>query len=504
MIRTVEQYLERINDGREIYCLGERVRDMRTHPTLSTIIRFGAMDYVIPNDPRFRDLYVTRNEEGEEVNFLLTAPRSAEDLLRRRECYMTGMRAGGVILHCMGIDALAAITVAAGKMDKALGTSYSANVEAYRRYLQKEDLGITGAITDVKGDRSLHPSQQVQHPDFYLRIVDRRKDGIIVRGAKIHISATPCADEAIIVPCRTHGEADRDYALSFAVPLNTKGVKLLAVEPMVRVSGEECRFDYPVADWIQPTECLIVFDDVFVPWERVFMCGEWQFSRDIVYAFATFHRLFGASKMVPELERLTGLVALIAEYNGVEKVGHIREKLARMAYITHTVEALGHAACINSSPEPASGIQIPNLMSINAAKFTFANHFHEMCKIAHDVAGGLATTVPTYKDWNNPELRPYIEKYLGAKAGVATEDRIRVFRAIKNATHNFLQIDHVNGEGSLAAQQMFLYNSADWGKFKAAAKRMAHVDGWQDDPFYGPVPGHEDVSMPPIDASYRM
>jgi 4-hydroxybutyryl-CoA dehydratase/vinylacetyl-CoA-Delta-isomerase len=303
MIRTVEQYLDRINDGREIYCLGERVRDMRTHPTLSTIIRFGAMDYVIPNDPRFRDLYVTRNEDGEEVNFLLTAPRSAEDLLRRRECYMTGMRAGGVILHCMGIDALAAITVAAGKMDKALGTSYSANVEAYRRYLQKEDLGITGAITDVKGDRSLHPSQQVQHPDFYLRIVDRRKDGIIVRGAKIHISATPCADEAIIVPCRTHGEADKDYALSFALPLNTKGIKLLAVEPMVRVHGEECRFDYPVADWIQPTECLIVFDDVFVPWERVFMCGEWQFSRDIVYAFATFHRLFGASKMVPELER---------------------------------------------------------------------------------------------------------------------------------------------------------------------------------------------------------
>jgi 4-hydroxybutyryl-CoA dehydratase/vinylacetyl-CoA-Delta-isomerase len=192
--------------------------------------------------------------------------------------------------------------------------------------------------------------------------------------------------------------------------------------------------------------------------------------------------------MVPELERLTGLVALIAEYNGVEKVGHIREKLARMAYITHTVEALGHAACINSSPEPASGIQIPNLMSINAAKFTFANHFHEMCKIAHDVAGGLATTVPTYKDWNNPELRPYIEKYLGAKAGVATEDRIRVFRAIKNATHNFLQIDHVNGEGSLAAQQMFLYNSANWGKFKAAAKRMAMWTAGRMTPSTGPYP----------------
>jgi len=505
MIRTVEQYLEKINDGREIYCLGERVTDMRTHPTISTIIRFGAMDYAIPNDPRYRDLFVTKNEDGEDINFLLTAPKTVEDLLRRRECYLTGMRGGGVMLHCMGIDALAAITVAANKMDKALGTHYTANVEAYRKYLQKEDLGITGAITDVKGDRSLHPSKQVQHPDFYLRIVDRQKDGIIVRGAKIHISATPCADEAIIVPCRTHGEDDKDYALSFAVPLNTKGIKLLGVEPMMHAYGEEAKFDYPHADMIQPTECLIIFDDVFIPWERVFMCGEWQFSRDIVYAFATFHRLFGASKMVPELERLTGLVALIAEYNGVEKVGHIREKLAKMAYVTHTVEALGKMACINSKPEPASGIMIPDLMSINSAKYTFANNFHDMCKIAHDIGGGLATTVPTYKDWSNPTLQPYIDKYLGGKAGISTEDRIRAFRAIKNATHNFYQIDHVNGEGSLAAQQMFLYTSANWSQMKAAAKRMAHIDGWQNDPLYGPIPDFADIiPMPPIDESYQL
>jgi len=505
MIRTVEQYLESLDDGREIYCLGERVKDVRTHPTLSSIIRFAAMDYAMPNDPRFRDLFVTQDEDGEDVNFLFTAPRTSEDLLRRRECYITGIRSGGILLHCMGIDALAAITVAANKTDKELGTHYADNVEAYRKYLQKNDLGITGAMTDVKGDRSLHPSQQVQHKDFFVRVVDKQKDGIIVRGAKVHISATPCSNEAIVLPCRTHGEADKDYALSFATPLNAKGIKLLGVEPLTRTSGEEASWDYPHGDLLQPTECLIVFDDVFVPWERVFMCGEWQFSRDIVYAFASFHRLFGASRMVPELETLTGLAALMAEYNGVEKYSHIRNKLAWMAMITQTVATVGKASCYECTKEPASGIMVPNLMCTNTAKCTFASNFHEMCKIIQDISGGLATTVPTYKDWKNPELQPYIEKYLAAKAGVPTADRIRALRVVKDMTHNYYQIDHIHGEGSMAAQQMFLYFSADWNRLKSAAKRLANIDGWQDDPTYGSLPSPKTtVKMPPVDDSYKL
>ena len=147
----------------------------------------------------------------------------------------------------MGADALAAFTVTANVMDKEIGTHYGENVEAYRRYLQKNDLAITGAVTDVKGDRSLHASGQKQHKDYYLRVVDKQKDGIVVRGAKVHISATPCANEALCLPCRTHGEADEDYALAFAAPLNAKGVKLLTVEPVTRTYGEEAEFDFPEA-----------------------------------------------------------------------------------------------------------------------------------------------------------------------------------------------------------------------------------------------------------------
>ncbi|HET58381.1 MAG TPA: hypothetical protein ENN35_08070 [Deltaproteobacteria bacterium] len=505
MIRTVDQYLDSLDDGRDVWCMGEKVKDVRTHPTISGIIKTAALDYVMPNKPEYRDLFVTRDEDGEEVNFLLTAPKTSEDLQRRRECFVTAMRTGGgVLLHCMGADALAAFTVTAAVMDRELGTNYSERVEQYRKMLMKQDLGITGAITDVKGDRSLHPSKQKQHQDYYLRVVDRQKDGIVVRGAKVHISASPCANELLCSPCRTHGEADKDYALAFAVPVATPGVKLLAVEPVSRTYGDEGDFDYPRTSALQPTESLIVFDDVFVPWERVFMCGEWQFSRTLAYAFASYHRLFGTCKMVGKLEAMTGAAALAAEYNGIEHVDHIRKKLAWMAMISHMVLEMGKAACLDPEKEFGHDVAMPNRMSINSAKYTFASNFHQMCQYMQDIAGGLSTTAPCYRDWQNPEIQPYIDKYLSARDGVSTEDRLRVMRLIKDMTGSYWQIDTIHGEGSMAAQQMFLYGSADWDRLKAAAKRAAHIEGWKDNPVYGSlVSADDEVSMPDYDESYE-
>jgi 4-hydroxybutyryl-CoA dehydratase/vinylacetyl-CoA-Delta-isomerase len=304
-------------------------------------------------------------------------------------------------------------------------------------------------------------------------------------------------------PCRTHGEDDKDYALAFAVPLNTPGIKLLAVEPVSRTYGEEGRFDYPRTSAMQPTECLIVFDDVFVPWERVFMCGEWQFSRTLAYAFASYHRLFGTCKMVGKLEAMTGAAALIAEYNGIEQHGHIRNKLAWMAMITQMVTQLSKAACLEPVTEFGNDVVMPDRMTINSAKYTFASNFHQMCQHMQDIAGGLSTTVPTYRDWKNPEIKPYLEKYLGAKDGVPTEQRIRIMRLIKDMTGNYWQIDTIHGEGSMAAQEMFLYGSADWDKLKAAAKRAAHIDGWQDHPVYGKLLTTDLVTMPDVDESYE-
>jgi len=509
MIRTVEQYLQSLDDGRQIWTLGEKVKDVRSHPTIQSVIRASAMDYVLPNDPRFRHLFVTKDADGEDINFLLTPPRSAEDLLRRRECFITGMRSGGgIVLHCMGIDALTACTVAAQKMDKNLGTSYVPRIEAYRKYLQKNDIGITGAITDVKGDRGLRASKQVQHKDFYVRVVDRKKDGIVVRGAKVHISASQGANEALVLPCRAHNDAEeKDYAVAFAVPLNAKGVKLLGVEPNMRLHGDTGEWDYPISSTCEPTESLIIFDDVFVPNDRVFMCGEWQFSRDITYAFAVFHRLFGSSRMSAELEILVGSAALMAEYNGIEKYEHIRNKLAWLAMYAESVAGMSKLACTDCEKEKDTDLVVPNRMYANIAKYTFAENLHEAMKIIQDISGGIPATVPTYEDWKNPEIQPYIEKYLAGKAGISTEDRLKVARLVKDYTGSYHQIANIHGEGSLAAQRMFLYMGADWNKYKAAAKRSAHIDGWQSEPHYGHLPEPEKVvgpKLPKVDTSYKL
>ncbi len=510
MIRSVEQYLESLRDGRVIYCLGERVRDVTTHPILRNVIHSAAMDYYFPNNPKYRDLFVSKNEVGEDVHSLFLSPRSAEDLLRRREMFLTTWRTGGgTQLHCMGIDALEASRVVAERMDRQMGTNYLERVEAYRKYLQKADLGITGAMTDVKGDRSLRPSKQKGHQDYYVRVVDRQKNGIVVRGAKMHISSTPGANEAIFMPCRAHGEEDKDYALVFATPLNAKGIKIISGEPPMREAGEEAAWDYPVTTSYGhgTSECMIVFDDVFVPWERVFMCGEWQFSKDITYSFATFHRLFGASRMTTELEKLTGAAALMAEYNGLERSPHIRDKLAWLVMYTEAVDVIGKAACIYCEKEPDSDIVVPNMVYINTAKYLYADNYHHATKIAHDICGGIADTIPAYRDWINPETRPYMDKYLGGKAGIPTEHRLRAVRLLKDITNPHFQVGSIHGEGSLAAQSMFLYSGAHWGKYKGAAKKAAGIPGWGGDETYGPLPDYPaciSSKMEPMDSSYKL
>jgi 4-hydroxybutyryl-CoA dehydratase/vinylacetyl-CoA-Delta-isomerase len=392
----------------------------------------------------------------------------------------------------MGVDALEACRVTAERMDSKLGTGYAQRVAAYRRHLQQNDLGITAAMTDVKGDRSKRPSQQEAHQDYYVRVAARRKDGIVVRGAKMHISATPGANEVIVLPCRAHGEADADCAVVFAVPLNAEGVTVIASEPPMRESGEAAGWDYPVttSSGHGTSECMIVFDDVFVPWERVFLCGEWEFSKEVTYAFATFHRLFGVCRMTTELELLTGVSALVAEYNGIERYGHVKDKLAWLAMYTEAVSVIGHASCLQCEPVPGTEVVSPNLVQTNIAKYLFADNYHQAVKIAQDICGGIADTIPTWHDWNNPETRPLMEKYLGGKAGVPTEHRLRAIRLLKDVTNPHFLVGGIHGEGSLAAQRMFVYSGADWGKYKSAAKRAVSIPGWQEDPVYGALPDY--------------
>jgi 4-hydroxybutyryl-CoA dehydratase/vinylacetyl-CoA-Delta-isomerase len=488
-IKTPQEYIKSIKDDRVVYYAGERVKDITKHPFMKICIDWMAMDYVLTNDPKYRSLLVDKDENGEDVPFILSAQRSREDLLRLREvvkllarvCY--GKPSGAKFV---GKDGLNAVTVVSQRVDKKYGTSYAKNVEAYRRHLQKKDLSLAMGMTDVKGDRSLRPSKQQPHQDYYVHIVDERKDGIVVRGAKMHISEAPLSNEIIVVPCRAMKEDDKDYAVSFGINADAKGITMVSPEAETDEPGNF--FDHPISASVYINDAMIVFDDVFIPNERIFLKKEWEFAGDAAYMFGNFHRLSAETYKAAELEILTGAAALMAEYNGIERASHVQDKLTWLTQYTEAVEILGRAACEHCVSEPDSDLVYPNPMIANICKLYFADNWHQATKYVQDIAGGIVATVPSVKDWLNPETHDLMEKYFGGKEGIPTEHRLKAIKLIKDSTTVYEDVLTIHAEGSLAAQKLSILALADFERYKAAAKRAARIKDGKEHPVFSQLP----------------
>ena len=488
-IKTPEQYIESLRDDRVVYCNGERVSDVTQHPTLKICRDWTAMDYVLNQHPRYQDLLTEKDEDGELVSFALMPQRSREDLIRLREIVKLWARA------CLGKpsgakfvakDGLNALTVVTQRTDKKHGTNYSERLEMYRKFLQKNDMAFAMGMTDVKGDRSLRPSQQKAHQDYYVRIVEERNDGIVVRGAKTHISQAPLCNEILITPCRAMREDDKDYAVSFGIPLNAEG--LILISSQHEVSTQDNLFDHPISSSIYLNDATVIFEDVFVPNERIFLKKEWEFAGDIAHMFANFHRLSAETYEAAELEIVAGAAALMAEYNGVAKAEHIRDKLSWIVMFAEAVEVMGRAACEHCVSEPDSDLVYPNPMYANICKFYFADNWHQATKYVQDIAGGIVATCPSSKDYFNPELHDLLNKYLGGKDGIPTEHRIRLVKLIKELTSSYEDVLTIHAEGSLAAQKLSIYVLADFERYKAAAKRAAGINDGTEHTIYSQLP----------------
>ena len=488
-IKTPHEYIESLKDDRIVYCQGERIKDVTEHPIMKICLKWMAMDYVLQQDPRYRDLVTEKNEEGDLVSFVFLPQKSRDDLLRLREvvklwarvCF--GKPSGAKFV---GKDGLNAVTVISARVDKKFGSNYAERVEAYRKFLQKNDATIALGMTDVKGDRSLRPSQQQPHQDYYVRIVEERSDGIVVRGAKTHISQAPLSNEILILPCRAMREDDKDYAVCFATSANAKGLTLICSEPEITEAGNF--FDYPLSSSIYLNDSTVIFDDVFIPRERVFLQGEWQFAGDLAYMFGNFHRLSAETYKAAELELVAGAAALMAEYNGVERAPHIRDKLTWLAMYAEATEVMGRAACEHCVSEPDSDLAYPNPMYANIAKFFFADNWHQATKYLQDIGGGIIATCPSSKDYLNPKTRELLDKYLGGKAGIPTEHRLRLVKLIRDITSSYEDVLTLHAEGSLAAQKLSIFVLGDFDRYKAAAKRAARIKDGTEHPIYRELP----------------
>lgn len=493
-IRTTKEYFQSLRDGRVVYSEGERVKDVTKDRVLGLSANVCAWDYEAAQMPEYRDTFVAQDEDGETISFVFVPAKKAEDLFRRREIIQTitricmGMPAGAKFT---GIDCLNSITVNSRIIDQATGSNYTARVEEYRKFLSKNDLSVVAGVTDVKGDRSLRPSKQVQHKDFYLHIVDETKehgeDGIIIRGAKMFTSLSAVANEIICLPTRAMGEEDKDYAVACAVPVNAKGVTVItSMEEFFDERSNE--FDYPLAVTRHTGSGATIYEDVFVPMDRVFLNKEWKYSPNYTYMFADFHRLSADAYKYIQLEIMCGIGKLLAEYNGLNKVAHINDKLSWLVMYAESVEALGRAACQFCVKVPGTDLVYPDPTYSNCAKFQFASNYHEAIKILQDLAGGLPAAVFSSKDYFNPKTKELIDKYFAGKSGIPTEHRIRLMRLVKDLTNSFDAVTTLHAEGSLAAQRLSVFHLADWDRYKASAKRASRIDDGTKHPTFSNLP----------------
>jgi 4-hydroxybutyryl-CoA dehydratase / vinylacetyl-CoA-Delta-isomerase len=480
-LRSAEQYLASLRDGRSVYFKGEAVGDVTKHPTIGIAVQHACLDYSMAEDDRYRDLATIPGKNGSaSYSRYYKLPASTEDLLLRSQLIETATALGNtlvVLVKEIGTDALFGLHVVAQQMDSALGTSYLPRVRAFYEYCRDQDLALSVAQTDVKGDRSRGPAEQ-DRPDYYLQIVEDRDDGIVVRGAKAHTSVSTNANEIIVLPTRALTEADRDYAVAFALPANTQGIKMLA-SPFGAHESERNEFDFPITARHKMMETLTVFDDVFVPNERVFLRGEWRYAGPLALAFVEFHRFTAISYKLPLVDALVGAAQLMADYNGIARAGHVRDKLIKLISYAETLRGLTHHAAYKARIGEL-GLAIPDALMVNMAKYHFAEHYHEAVRNVQDIAGGLLVTGPSIEDLEGEETGRYIERYYGGRAGVGARERLRAMNFVKELTASdyggYQEVLAVHAEGSLEAEKLMIARSYDAKRTLNLARRMSGLD----------------------------
>jgi 4-hydroxybutyryl-CoA dehydratase/vinylacetyl-CoA-Delta-isomerase len=456
-MRDGETFLNGLRDKREVWYRGERVDDVVEHDVLGTAARHVAADFDLQHDPLQRSLAVTADDGGRSYSTFWHVPRSSEDLIRRSRLIEASTAHGATLVSLareIGSDAAFAL-----RRVLAAGTPEAERASAFYQRCREEDLAVAVAQTDVKGDRSQRPAEQAD-PDVYLRIVDRRPDGIVVRGAKAHTSCAPYVDELVVIPTRALAADERDWAVAFAIPVATPGLKLLCSDYL---HTEDTPWTRPISATHKMIETLTVFDDVFVPWERVFLDGRPELAGRIALTFVEYHRFTAVSYKLPLLDALVGVAIALAEANGISRAGHVRDKLTWLIGYAETVRGLAQLAATRARIDPATGVAYPDPLTTNLAKWTFAREYARAVEHVTDIAGGLLVTGPGDADWASPELRPYFEKYFSGAA--PAEERLALLNLASELTARdyagYQSVLAVHAEGSLEAEKLMLHRSYD-------------------------------------------
>lgn len=463
-MKSPQEYVESLRDGRELYMNGRKIDDVTEAPEFEVPLAYASRDYDYSDQPELRTYPL---DDGQTGNRLFQIPATFEQLETRVELLKNVSIVSGIV---SGLFALLNVkdTIAQANPE------YGENIKRLYAYCRDNDLRIAEVITDAKGDRGRKPLEQ-DDPDLYLRIVDRKADGIVVRGAKLHITGAALVHEFVVLPTKSMSEKESDYAVAFSVPVNTPGIKIIN-----RNYAEPGRsaFDYPISATHNMPEGFIVFDDVFIPNDRIFLCGEHQYTGAFAHALGLWERVGGLIAMVENARLMVGIAQLLAEYNGITRASHVIEKITELIFHAEMLDMALQCAIRNYETLP-SGMVYPNPKNINVGKYYGATNFHTMVRRLHDLCGGQVITQPVEADYRNPELKPYFEKYFHTHNGVTVENRMKLYNLLRDLTADTYGgwefVTNVQAGGGLAAQKIVTYRTYDLDRAREQAKRAAGI-----------------------------
>lgn len=433
---TGNDYRQSLRDGRATYFDGERVKDLNEHPILGDCVERVALEYDRLYSP-----------ETDAVSPLVSIPRSAQDLKDQ----IPVLHASGMMAH-VTYTSIMTLTTAAGRLADVAPEAVE-RIQEYVSDAQRRDIRITQCITDAKGDRSKSPAKQ-DDPDAYVHVVDRQRDGVVIRGAKLHITGASLGHDLMTIPTKAMKPGEENYAIACIVPVNSDGVRIVDSSYAPRHSDVRT---FPVSSRNHYPEGFVIFDDVFVPSERIVLDGITSQAAVFAHSLGLWERLGGLSSMADDADLLVGLAQLVAEANGLAGIGHVKEKISEMIIHATLVRAALDAA-IHNCNFGEHGAAFPNELYTNAGKYHGAANFNLMVRHLHDISGASVLTAPSVADLENDEVGPAIRKYMSTGREVEGEWRTRLFHTIRDLTADsyggWRQVTNIQAGGGLYAQRI--------------------------------------------------
>src|SRR5918995_6635480 len=477
-INNGQEYIASLrNRNLKVYLFGELVKEPVDHPMIRPSINAVAETYDIANDdPSLAS--AESSLSGKRVNRFLHIAESAADLVNQNRMQRKlGQLTGTCFQRCVGMDALNSLYSTTFEIDEKYHTIYHQRLKEFIKKIQEENHVIGGAMTDVKGDRSLSPSQQ-EDPDLFVHVSKRDQNGIYLSGAKAHQTGCINSHWILVMPTMRLKDEDKQYAIVGAIPADAEGITYIYGRQSCDTRSMESGDLDAGNSKFSGQEAMIIFDNAYIPNELIFMDGEFEFASMLVERFTCYHRRSYVCKTGLG-DVLIGAAASIADYNGISNASHIKDKLVEMTHLNETIFGTGIASSFQSHKTTAGNYQNDDMLA-NVCKHNVTRFPYELGRLAQDIAGGLMVTMPSEQDFRSPEAGPLLEKYLKGRKGVSTENRVRILRLIENMTLGRNAVGYLtesmHGAGSPQAQRIQIARQMQLEYKKRLAKNLASIE----------------------------